>query len=239
MFQNWIKNKLIKAKLITLKDSLLFIRQYKYNHTYGFDIKYTRESIETIINKYKSNIENKYGVSIESEFNGINYAVFDLDNKYHLNLFERLYSNVPHVIFISSRICVDNTESLTPGFHPYNVLHDEDLEHYWGIVDIPYNKKQDIYQDHNWKVCNDQEYIKFCMNYNSIRLRGLYENENRKPKLEKTCGKLSKNFKLFIDKLTTFYNNEGLELSVLRYKDPSLLIKYNRKIKLKNLNDNI
>jgi len=41
----------------------------------------------------------------------------------------------------------------------------------------------------------------------------------------------------FIDKLDTYYNKEGLELSVLRYKDPTMLIKYNRRRKLQQLKD--
>ena len=48
-------------------------------------------------------------------------------------------------------------------------------------------------------------------------------------------GNLSTNFQLFIDKMFIYYNNEGLELSVLRYKNPQLLIKFNRKLKLQQL----
>jgi len=208
-----IKNRITKSKFVYIKDSLFFLRQYEYSHGYGTDIKYACESINTIVNKFKMNVNNKFGVSIETEFNGVNYALFDLDTQEHFELFKKLYSDTPYAIFISSE------------------------NHYWGIPDIPYKNKSEIYGDSNWKVCNDQKYIDYCRSYNSIRMRGLYENYIRKPKLYYINKDLSENFKLFIDKVTTFYNKEGLELSVMRYKDTDLLIKFNRKRKLQNINN--
>lgn len=58
---------------------------------------------------------------------------------------------------------------------------------------------------------------------------------DRKPVLYYEHGNLSKNFKLFVEKVIKYYNNEGFELSVIRYKDPSMLIKFNRKRKLQIL----
>ena len=66
-------------------------------------------------------------------------------------------------------------------------------------------------------------------------IRGLYENKEKKPVLYEINGNLSKNFQLFIDKLRIYYNREGFELSVLRYNDPSLLLRFNRKRKLEIL----
>ncbi len=71
----------------------------------------------------------------------------------------------------------------------------------------------------------------------NILIRGLYEDLSRKPRLNEINGNLSKNFQLFIDKLSMYYNKEGLELSVLKFKDPNLLIQYNRKKKLQQLNN--
>jgi hypothetical protein len=44
------------------------------------------------------------------------------------------------------------------------------------------------------------------------------------------------NFKVFIEKLEHFYSNEGLELSVLKYKEPNMILKFDRKNKLEQLN---
>jgi hypothetical protein len=169
--------------------------------------------------KFKDSINcDKKMVSIESKFNKKYYAVFDLDTKEHLELFKTLYNDTPYALFISSS--------------------SEENSHYWAIVDIAYKKIKDIFYDINWKNCNDQSYVSFCRNYGRLMLRGLYENEHRKPKIYNINLTLSKKFQLFIDKLLIYYKKEGFELSVLRYKDPTMLIKFNRKKKLDIINKN-
>jgi hypothetical protein len=154
-------------------------------------------------------------ISIESKLNSFYYPIFDLDNLTHFNLFEKLYSPNSYVLFRSSE------------------------NHYWGIVDAPYKKITTIFNDFNWKICNDLNYVNFCKSYNRLPIRALYENKNRKPRLYKIHGNLSKNFQLFIDNLCIYYNKEGLELSVLKYKNPEMLIHFNRKLKLKNIKNNV
>lgn len=107
-----------------------------------------------------------------------------------------------------------------------------------GILDKGYDSLFEIFRVHNWKICNDKKYTSLCVEINKNIMRGMYENKNRKPVLYETNGQLSENFKNFIDKILYYYNNEGFELSVLRYEDKELLIQFNRKLKLKQLNKN-
>jgi len=166
-----------------------------------------------ILDRFRSSIECGNFVSIESKFNNIYYASFDLDTDEHLVFFRHLYQSTPYALFITSD------------------------GHYWGIVDYPHDDIKNIFYEPNWKNCNDQRYISFCRNQNMLLIRGIYENDDRKPKLYTVNGKFSKNFQLFIDKLCIYYNKEGLELSVIRYKDPKLQIKFNRRRKLQQLKD--
>ena len=194
-----------------LKDTLCFLEQYTYYGGYSSVERYMISFLDSIISRYKEMTNNNGIVNIESKFNNANYAVFDLDTQEHLDLFKTIYASTPYALFKSS------------------------TNHYWGIVDFPYDRIQQIYIDHNWKVCNDQKYVEFTRKHDRMTIRGLYENDQRKPHLYEIHGNLSQNFKLFIDKLCIYYNKEGLELSVLRYKDPILLIKFNRKRKLAQL----
>jgi hypothetical protein len=205
----FIKNFL--KKLIILKSNkLTFYRQYEYSRGYDTVPRRSIESLNTIIKKFHK-LDNEYGVSIKSYFNKRHYAVFDLDTIEQYDLFKKLYKDEPYVIFESS------------------------IDHFWGILDKPYKKINDILKDYNWKTCNDNNYVKYSVERKEFHLRGIYENELRIPKLAETNGDLSKNFKLFINKLVKFYSNEALELSILRYKDDALLLKYNRKTKLEKL----
>jgi hypothetical protein len=81
--------------------------------------------------------------------------------------------------------------------------------------------------------------VSFAKSQNLLLIRGLYENRSRKPALYETHGNLSGNFKLFIDTLEKYYKTYGLELSILRFQDPEMLLQFNRKQKLKNINDEI
>lgn len=200
-------------------------RQYDYSSGYSGGTKLNMEDVDKIISRFKCNTKNTNGVSIESIFNGIYYPFFDLDDKY-LDLFKKVYSDTPHVIFISS---VEQ--------HLYNGSNKHIIEnvHYWAFLDIPYNKVEDIFFDINWKNINDQGYVDFSRKHDKLYIRGLYENEKRKPGIYEKHGELSENFSLFLDKIQDFYNNEGFELSILRYKDPDMLVKYNRIKKLGSL----
>ena len=210
----WIKLKFSKKIEETEKPNKLHCyRQYTYHGDYSKEEKFKKMNLSDILNFFREAVTPSGGVSIESKFNGIHYAVFDLDELDQLELFRKLYTATPYVLFRTSP------------------------DHHWAIVDQSFDKIQDIFFEPNWKVCNDQKYIQFCRNYNKLFLRGIYENESRKPCLYHTNGILSKNFQLFINNLCIYLNKEGLELSVLRYKDPTMLIKYNRKRKLQQLKD--
>jgi len=202
------------------KNELSFLRQYTYNGLYSREERLILESLNTIISKFIKMEKNTGGVLIESKFNGIYYPMLDLDSQENFDLFKQLYINTPYVIFKSS---IDQSSV--------------DLDHYWGFLDIPYKKPSIIFKEHNWKICNDQKYISFSRWCNKILIRGLYENKDRKPFIFETNEKMSTNFQLFINKLCIYYNKEGLELSVLRYHDPALLILFNRKCKLKQINE--
>jgi len=208
--------KKIPEKLITeKKGELVFYRSYGYFGGYSTEQKFVKEFIDRILSiwRYKTDLSKDDNVLVESKFNGVYYPFFDLDNDTNLDLFKKVYSDAPYAIFSSS----------------YN--------RYWGILDTPYDNLNEIFTDTNWKVINDQKYVSFSKNFNTLYIRGLYENEGRKPRLYETNGNLSENFQLFINKMTKYYNHEALELSVLKSKDPALIIKFNRKLKLKNLNN--
>lgn len=212
IFKNIKRKKKLKIALDIDTEDLIFLKQYTYYGGYSSEERLKIESLDNIMYKFKT--EGSYGgVIISSKFNGVYYAMFDLDSLEKYELFKKIYSSTPYAIFISSP------------------------NHYWGLLDIPYKKLNDIYHDTNWKVCNDDNYVSFTKRRENMLLRGLYENLSRKPRLNETHDVLSKNFQLFIDKLSMYYNNEGLELSVLKYKDPTMLIQFNRRRKLQQLND--
>lgn len=163
--------------IITKRNHLSFFREYTHYGDYSKYQRTRKESLNEILNKFKKDNNNEYLVYVESKLNNIYYAVFDLDNEEHFDLFKTLYAANSYVLFITS--------------------HD----HYWGIVDIPYKKLKDVFNEHNWNICNDIKYVSFSKGIKKIIIRGLYENSNRKPYLYEINGNLSKNFQLFIDKL--------------------------------------
>ena len=208
-----ITKKIKKAIIVVAQDTLSFYEQYTHYGSYSNDERFRPQYLDKILDTFRNNVKSDKAVSIESRLNNIHYAVFDIDSREQYDLFKKIYAATSYTIFTSSH------------------------EHYWGILDIPFKNINEIFTEPNWKVCNDQNYVSFCMSHDKIFIRGLYENNNRKPVLYETNGKLSKNFQLFIDKLDTYYNREGLELSVLRYKDPTMLIKFNRRRKLQRLKE--
>lgn len=195
------------------RNKLSFLREYTDHGDYGMDSGFYNESLNKIIKKFKNfELVNNDKVAIKSKFNNIHYPIFDLDDLEMLEIFKTLYSDESYAIFKSSD------------------------EHFWAFLDAPHKNTKDIFYNTNWKICNDQKYVTFSIGNKNLIVRGLYENKKRKPYLFEKNGILSKNFQLFIDKLSIYYNKEGLELSLLRYKDPELLFQFNRKIKLEQLN---
>jgi hypothetical protein len=196
------------------KDTLSFYIQYTSYGSYSNTDKIKRIDLNETLLKFRKNNTNSSNVVIESKFNNINYPFYDLDTDDNYNLFKKLYQTEPYVIFKSS------------------------TDNYWGILDKSCDTLSEVFYDHNWKICNDRKYTTLCTEINKNIIRGMYENKNRKPILYETNGQLSENFKNFIDKILYYYNNEGFELSVLRYQDTEMLIQFNRKLKLKQLNKN-
>jgi len=190
-------------------NKLCFVRQFS-----EFDYSKAHEKIESnleeIFELFKNDSQDT--VYIKSKFNGKYYQFHDLDNNHLLDVFKLTHKNSPYVIFSSS------------------------AEHHWAILDI--SKPLDaIYKNSDWISVNDSCYVSCQKKSNDLVMRGIYENESRRPKIvEKHLENLwTNNFKCFIDKLDHYFKNDGLELSVLRYKDPALSIKLNRNKKLKKL----
>jgi hypothetical protein len=194
-----LKNKVSKVvDKIYDNNELTFYRAFNYSGGYSDEQRNINESIDKIFYKFRNYGGKKVPtldsttdtVLIEAKFNNIYYAFFDLDDNINisvLELFKKIYADTPYVIFISSKI-----------------------GRYWGILDVPYKNLDDIFLDTNWKVCNDNKYVTYSKQNKTLFMRGLYETEDRKPYLFETNGKLSENFQLFIDKLTRYYNKEGL-----------------------------
>lgn len=209
----WYKIKNKFKKMIKNSNELTFYRAYEYFGEYSSEQKNIIENIDVVLSNFRKTDSTTDMVLIESKFHNNYYTFFDLDSDKDLELFKKLYADTPYVIFMSS------------------------YDRYWGILDIPYKELNDIFLDTNWKVCNDAKYVSYSKKHNALFIRGLYETEARKPHLFETNGILSDNFQLFIDKLNKYYNKEALELSVLRYKDPTLLVKFSRKRKLQQINN--
>lgn len=194
------------------KNGLKFYQQETISDSYSTDEILVSTKIRKIISNFKNS--HKTDIVISSNFNNIRYAIFDLDSFDNKELFKKIYSDVPYVIFLSSS---DNSD------------------HFWGILDVPYKKYSEIFNDTNWNVCNDNKYVSFCKAHGFMMIRGLYQNKKRKPHIYETNGNFSENFQLFIDNVTTYYDRESLELSVLKYQNDEMLIKYNRVKKLQEL----
>lgn len=230
---NWIK-------ILPKKNKLIFYREYTHYGSYHNSTRFKNEFIETILYRFKQESSPNNYISISSKFNNKNYPFFDLDSEEDLELFKKIYSNKSYVIYCSStnndtstttiRTAPSNSGSTTTNINP------DEKTHYWGILDVPYKNVKDILLDTNWKVCNDSKYVSFAKSQNLLLIRGLYENRYRKPALYETQGNLSGNFKLFIDTLEKFYKTDGFELSILRYKNPDMLLQFNRKQKLNEIN---
>lgn len=73
-----------------MKNTLTYYIQSEHSDGYSEYVKFKDKNIDDIIFKFKKNIKNYNGVSIESKFNELNYPFFDLDDK-HLELFKKIY----------------------------------------------------------------------------------------------------------------------------------------------------
>lgn len=195
-----------------INTELYYVREYVINENYSTKNKQVDTTLEKLFKKFrKEDTENK--VYLKSKFNGKYYQFHDIDDDKMLETFKKIFDTEPYVIFSSS-----------PG-------------HYWGILDKCSKDLDTIYKDTNWRICNDSRYVSCQQNAKDLVMRGIYETEARKPKIfEQNLTDLwSKEFKLFINKLERYFKNEGLELSILRYKDQVLLTKFNRSKKLEKL----
>jgi len=198
----------------TPKDELIIFHEYIVYSTYSEDNKSKIMSIADIFKRFKkkATIPKKWGVYVKSEYNGISYPMFDLDTIEHKETFEKLYSDVPYVLYQSS------------------------IDHYWGILGV---EKPNIFTDTYWISCNDTDFVNMTKERKHFRLRALYEELNRKPVLIKVSGDISKNFEEFNNKVQSFINNDAMELSILKYKNPQMMLKFDRKRKLEQIDGNI
>lgn len=205
-------NFIVRLFVRTKKNELNFFRQYILSRDYSTINKFRRIHIEKVIERFKKNKTSNY-INIRSFFNGSHYPFYDLDDDTKLQLFKKIYAATPYVIFQSSK------------------------NNFWGIVDLPQKDIKKILTDHNWNICNDSKYVNYSRHHKALCIRGLYKNMDRKPILIKENKNLSKTFRLFVDKLVTYYSKESLEISVIKYQNPEMLIRFNRKRKLKLLNE--
>jgi len=202
------RRKKIKIKNKGNPNELLIYLRWNSYSGYSTTEKVALTPIPEILKKFYNNADS-YDVNIKSEFNDIEYPVFDLDEIDYKNTFTSVFKDKPYVIFKTS-------------------VTDECTK-YWAILGEPLeNGKKNIY----WRTCNDPKYVKYTEAKGVFYIRGLYENKIRKPIVVENNGEHSDNFKLYIDKLVDYYNQEALELSVLKYKTPELILKFDRRKKL-------
>ena len=161
--------------------------------------KYEIMRYKDIIIKCKNNQEF---IELQKHLFRLSYSWWDYDNKnrqikkgtniefkgYHFHI---LIKNDDRI----RRTIIPNELELYKivDFTRYAIFHSSH-EHYWGILDTPLKNINEIFTEPNWKVCNDQNYVSFCMSQNKILIRGIYENCSRKPHQYEINGKLSRNF---------------------------------------------
>lgn len=198
----------------SIKDELVIYHEYVVYGTYSEKNKSKIMSIVDIFERFrkKSKIPKKWEIYVKSEYNGVMYPMFDLDTIEHKDTFEKLYSSVPYVLYQSS---------------PF---------HYWGILGI---KNPNIFTDTYWLSCNDPDFVNMTKERKHFRIRVLYEELSRKPVLIKINGNISENFQKFNNKLDLFLNNEAMELSIIKYKNTQMMLKFDRKRKLDKITQNI
>lgn len=194
------------------------LQLYLHKRRYGVYSDTTiikKRSKERLLNYFKSRKLRKNDmVCIEPFYNGCYYPMFDLDDLEKLELFKDIFSNEPYILFQTSP------------------------KHYWAFIDKSYENFQDIKELTNWHVCNDKNFVESSLIEKRLFIRGLYDSTDRKPKIIfRNKFDFSKNFINFVNDLESWYKNTALELSALLYRDKDLLLLYNRKKKLKNINE--
>jgi hypothetical protein len=208
---NIFRSKSIAQPTTQVKDTLTFYYEYEVHRDYSSRSKRKTKLLSEILTIFKKNstpptISNVY---VQCKYNDIVYPMFDLDTIEHKDTFTSIYKDVPYVMFQSS------------------------VDHHWAMLGT---EDKNIFTDTIWLSCNDPKFADVAKSRNAFMIRGLYENMVRKPVVVKINGILDINFKVFIEKLEHFYSNEGLELSVLKYKEPNMILKFDRKNKLEQLN---
>ena len=189
---------------------LEFIKMYEDYGSYDSKNKYKDESLPKLLKLFRGSWIKNEKPFISCKFKSNYYPFHDIDNVKALETFKEIYKNSEYVIFCSSP------------------------DHYWGIVNEP-NTLDIIQKGINWRSCNDLQYVSSQCENDMMTIRGYYEDISRKPKIDTVNGTLSGDFKIFISKLNQYFSNEGLELSVLMFKDQGLLVKFNRSKKLQKL----
>ena len=209
-------------------NQLNIYHSYLRNDGYGGVEKHKKVSIEKFLSKARAHHESYTYGSISTKFNDLQYSVYDLDSEDKYNDFLQFHHNKENcVIFRSSKSGPD--ERLTNGSGTFH-----ETRHYWAIVDENVRNLKN-YNNVNWHVINDNEYVKFCKKNNSFDLRFTYETLDRKPIRIKTGDDVSENFKLFIKSFEKIIDEDGLEISTLISNDKELLTLYNRRKKLEKL----
>jgi len=194
-------------------DELYLLRQFTRTRDYSADITKIRSTdIDFMLNQYK-NLIDYHDLLILSKFNDNNYPFFDIDELSKYNHFCRT-TNHNYVSFQSS-----------PG-------------HFWVIIDEPFKNvadmvKNPLYSD--WLVYSDNRYVSMCIERDDFYIRGTFKTLDRQPVIVNKIGTFSDEFKLFIFKLNEHFETNGLELSLLRYKDPEMLVQHKRVKKLSRI----
>jgi len=179
---------------------------------YSTTTKFEKIKLKRILEKYKDqSFNNLYSTTTH---NDILYVLFDIDDYNKYQHFCENFKSDNYVSILSS-----------PG-------------HYWVIVDKPFKKFKDFISDElytDWIVYTDEKYVNMTISRQFFNIRLLFRTLNRQPTISNRVGNLSENFKTFIEKLENFHQNESLELSTLRYKDPEMLNKLKRIKKLERI----
>lgn len=210
MVFSWFKKK-NKVDERPIENQLII--KYEYEHSswggYSSTTKLKRGYIDELIFRFKQRTFNN--VILISEYNGVKYPFFDIDELDKYNHFIRNFKEIPYVVFQSS-----------PG-------------HFWVIVDKPFVKYFDFMKDelfNDWVVYSDTNYQKMTNDRSEFHIRGDFKNLERQPTLIEKYGEFNQNFSEFISKLESYFECDCLELSTLRYNDPDMLLKLRRIKKL-------
>ena len=211
-----------------IDNKLNIFHSYDRSRGYSTIQKKKKTSIENFIQASKNNDRDfRYGF-INTLFNGVNYPVHDLDSEDNYNLFisEMNKLGKKYVVFRSSKnapVEISNGLGTT-----------QETNRYWGIVDEPIIDIKN-YNDTNWNIINDSDYVSCTKKDKEFCLRFLYSTIDRKPVRIASIDGVSENFKKFIYKFEKLIDNEGLEISAIISKNSELLKTYNRLKKLERI----